>query len=284
MRKILSAAYLVMQTLAGAALVLATWAPAARSQPAGRAPGATATATPTLTPVTTTNTTAAEARGLFLRMQSAAAQSNFEGSLVVSLGGAVSSSRVSHYALDGQVYEMLEALDGRAHRVVRHNDTVHMLWPQNKVAVIEKRQTLGAWSTTPQAVDAFALENYEVRREGMARVAGREAWLLWLQPRDGLRYAQRFWADSKTGLMLRADVLALELPAAGARPGPLRIRLQIQLVVRVVPRVVEVQRLLIRQRSAGCWNPPRSPPLRPGFSRARKRCCRRCSRRLITAF
>jgi sigma-E factor negative regulatory protein RseB len=152
-----------------------------------------------------------DAKALFLRMQAAAAKSNFQGNLVVSSGGVLSSSRVTHFAVDGQVYEMLEAMDGRAHRVLRHNETVHMLWPQTQVAVIEKRQTLGAWSTTPQSVDAFALENYEPRRDGTARVAGRDALVLWMQPRDALRYAQRFWADRETGLMLRADVQSLPL-------------------------------------------------------------------------
>jgi len=157
-----------------------------------------------------------DARTWFLRMQAAAARSNFTGSLVVSSGGVASSSRVTHYAVDGQVYEMLEAMDGRAHRVLRHNDVVHMLWPQTQVAVIEKREMLGAWSTTPLAVDAFAVENYELRREGVARVAGREAVVLWLQPRDALRYAQRFWADRDTALMLRADVLASAAPITGS--------------------------------------------------------------------
>ena len=159
-------------------------------------------------------TSSADARSWFLRMQAAAHKSNFLGTLVVSSGGVASSSRVTHYAVDGQVYEALEALDGRAHRVLRHNDAVHMLWPQTQVAVIEKRETLAAWSTTPQAVDAYALENYDLRREGPSRIAGRDAEQLWLQPRDTLRYALRFWADKSTALMLRADVMALPAQAA----------------------------------------------------------------------
>ena len=177
---------------------------------------------PTAATATSSSNPAAQARAWFVRMQAAAAKSNFQGSLVVSSGGAVSSSRVTHYALDGHVYEMLEALDGRAHRVLRHDDLVHMVWPQTQVAVIEKRTTLGAWSTTPQAVDVFALENYELRLDGVARVAGRDAVVLWSQPRDGLRYAQRFWADRESGLMLRADVLAQlqTQPQTQAQPQP----------------------------------------------------------------
>jgi sigma-E factor negative regulatory protein RseB len=38
-------------------------------------------------------------------------------------------------------------------------------------------------------------------------VAGREAQVFLLQPRDDMRYAQRLFADKATGLMLRADVI-----------------------------------------------------------------------------
>jgi sigma-E factor negative regulatory protein RseB len=119
----------------------------------------------------------------------------------------MSSTRVWHYCVGEQTYERLEAQDGRQQRIYRHNDEVRTLWPQSRVAVAERRETLTSISTTPQAVDPRALEHYEFRREGEARVAGREAAVFLLEPRDGLRFAQRLWADKATGLMLRADVL-----------------------------------------------------------------------------
>jgi sigma-E factor negative regulatory protein RseB len=136
--------------------------------------------------------------------------------MVFSAGGTLSSSRVWHYCVGDQIYERLEAQDGRQQSIVRHNDEVHTLWPQTRVAVLEKRETLAAWSTTPQAVDPQALGHYELRRDGVARIAGREAAVLLLEPQDGLRYAQRLWADQATGLMLRADVIGGA--AGGSRP------------------------------------------------------------------
>ena len=152
---------------------------------------------------------AADARAWLTRIHAAARTGNYQGTLVYSAGGTLSSSRVWHFWVTEQTYERLEALDGRQQRIVRHNDTVHTFWPQTMVAVAEKRETIAAWSTTPQAVDPQALEQYELRREGSARVAGREAAVLLLEPRDALRYAQRLWADQATGLMLRADVIGV---------------------------------------------------------------------------
>lgn len=151
--------------------------------------------------------TPSEAKAWLERMRTAASTGNYQGTMVFSVGGAMSSSRVGHYTVGDQTYELLEALDGRQQRILRHNDAVHTLWPQSRVAVIEKRQTRGAWSTTPQEVDPQALEHYDFRSEGFARTAGRDTAVFLLEPRDLLRYAQRLWADRATGLMLRADVI-----------------------------------------------------------------------------
>jgi len=157
---------------------------------------------------------APDARAWLARIHAAANQGNYQGTMVFSAGGTMSSSRVWHYTVGDQSYEQFEALDGRQQRIVRHNDEVHTLWPQARVAVVERRETLAAWSTTPQAVDPQAVEQYELRREGEGRVAGRPTTIFLLEPRDLLRYAQRLWADQASGLMLRADVLGL--PSAGA--------------------------------------------------------------------
>lgn len=195
------------QVLAVAGLAAATgmlWLPAAASaQAVEPQPQASASLSP------------ADARTWLSRIHAAARNGNYQGTLVYSAGGTLSSSRVWHFVSSDQTYERLEAQDGRQQRIVRHNDTVHTFWPQTKVAVVERRETLAAWSTTPQAVDPQALEQYELRRESNARVAGRDAVVLMLEPRDALRFAQRLWADQATGLILRADVMGEG--AAGVR-------------------------------------------------------------------
>jgi sigma-E factor negative regulatory protein RseB len=155
---------------------------------------------------------ALDARAWIQRIHAAANSGNFQGTLVFSAGGTLSSSRVAHYTVGDQVYEQLDALDGREQRILRHNDGVQTWWPKTRMAVVEKRETLPGWSTTPQAVEPQALDHYDMRREADSRVAGRDAAVFLLEPRDGLRYAQRFWADLATGLMLRADLLGPPAP------------------------------------------------------------------------
>jgi sigma-E factor negative regulatory protein RseB len=146
-----------------------------------------------------------DARGWLARMHEAASKVNYRGTMVVTAGGVVSSSKVAHYCIGEQTYERVESLDGQQHRVYRHNDLVHTVWPQSRETVIERRSVPRLPGL--QAVEPRALEQYTLRTQGSERIAGREAKVLLLEPRDEYRFAQRLWADRSSGLMLRADVL-----------------------------------------------------------------------------
>ena len=148
---------------------------------------------------------AGEARKWLVRIHAAAHERNYQGTLVFSADGALSSARVAHFCDGAQSYERVEVLDGRMQQTYRHNDRVYTLWPHSRVAVVEERDPRQA--SLRQVIEPRAEEQYELREQGSDHVAGREAQVLLLSPRDENRFAQRLWIDSRTGLMLRADVL-----------------------------------------------------------------------------
>lgn len=150
---------------------------------------------------------ALDATGWLQRIHRAAETVNYHGTMVVSAGGGLSSSRVWHFSVGDQRFEKREALDGQQRQVLRHNDEVHTRWPQARLALVESQRSLPAGNVSPSAVEPRALQQYVLRHQGQGRVAGRVAEVFLLEPRDGLRYAQRLWADSQTGLMLRADII-----------------------------------------------------------------------------
>jgi len=139
-------------------------------------------------------------------MQQAASNRNYQGTLVFNASGVVSSSRVTHYCEGNQRFERIEVLDGELRQVYRHNDLTQTVWPRSRVAVIEQREAVAEFPALP-AGDARALETYDFRLLGTERVAGHDAQVLLLKPRDGHRFAQRLWAERGTGLLLRADIL-----------------------------------------------------------------------------
>jgi sigma-E factor negative regulatory protein RseB len=141
------------------------------------------------------------------RIQQAAASTSYQGTLAYAAGGSVSSTRVLHYCDGRQTYERLELLDGESRLQYRHNDQVLTLWPASKRAMLEHRDPVAQFPALPVASSARVLENYDLHKLGQERVAGQDADVLLLKPRDRLRFAQRLWAHRETGLLLRNDVL-----------------------------------------------------------------------------
>lgn len=148
---------------------------------------------------------AVAARQWLAKVHAAAQARNYQGILVFSADGVLSSSRVAHFGDGGHSYERVETLDGTAQVSYRVDDRVYALWPQRKLAVIEDRAP--RQGSLRQVVEPRAEDHYALSLQGIDRVAGREAQVLLLQPRDAQRFAQRIWVDTRSNLMLRADVL-----------------------------------------------------------------------------
>lgn len=173
---------------------------------------------------------ASEVRAWLLRIHDAASRRNFQGTFIVSGGGMMASARIAHYWDGPNQYERIESLDGKQRKVFRHNEVVHTVWPGSQVALVEQRGLLSSFPALLQAGDDGIAEWYEVRADGIERVAGHEADVLVVKARDAHRYGYRLWADRASGLLLRADVVgeqgdvletsAFSDVAIGIRPQP----------------------------------------------------------------
>ena len=150
----------------------------------------------------------ADARSWLQRIHNAASQRNYQGTLVVTANGTVSSSRLAHYCEGKQYFERIEMLDGQPQRVYRHNDQVLTLWPAAKLARFEQRDAVALFPAVLSGSEEQLFERYDMLAEGSDRIAGLDAAVFLLRPRDGHRFAQRLWAEQGSGLLLRADVLA----------------------------------------------------------------------------
>lgn len=150
---------------------------------------------------------ARETRAWLTRIQNAANKRNFAGTVVVSAGGMVASTRIAHYCEGGDQFERIDSLDGQVRNVFRHNDLVHTVWPQRRVAVVEQRDQMSSFPGLLQAGADRVQEFYDLKPVAVERVAGHEANVLVLKPRDKMRFGYRLWAEKATGLLLRTEVL-----------------------------------------------------------------------------
>ncbi|WP_028226886.1 MucB/RseB C-terminal domain-containing protein [Paraburkholderia ferrariae] len=141
------------------------------------------------------------------RIQQAAQQQNYTGTFVYQRGAFVQSSRIAHYATKDGEYEQIESLDGKPRKLLRHNDDLYTFVPERKLCVVEKRQNKDAFPALLSAGGDQVLSVYTPKALGNDRVAGIDSQVVELDPKDAYRYAYKFWADAKTGLLLRAQTL-----------------------------------------------------------------------------
>jgi sigma-E factor negative regulatory protein RseB len=103
--------------------------------------------------------------------------------------------------------ERVETLTGAPRSTFRRSDEVITFSPQSRVAVAEKREALGLFPHLLKSVDAEIERYYNAAPLGSERVAGFEADIVQLNPRDSLRFGYRIWSEKRTGLMVKLQTL-----------------------------------------------------------------------------
>jgi len=150
----------------------------------------------------------AEDAGAWLaRAATAARQLNYTGTIVYQHGASVETSRLVHLFDSGEEYDKLVNLEGPPREVIRSRGEVRCFYPDAKVVRVERSTLRNAFpSLSPQQQKALA-DYYSFRKAESVRVAGQEAQAWVFEPKDGLRYAHKFWTDVATGLILKARVV-----------------------------------------------------------------------------
>ena len=146
-----------------------------------------------------------------LRMHEASRRRSYVGTFVVSsYAGALSSARIWH-ACEGDVQmERVESLTGAPRAIFRRNDDVMTFLPESRVARSEKRESLGLFPNLLTGTENSIPEYYGARAIGSDRVAGHDADVVQLAPKDNLRYGYRIWSERKSGLVVKLQTLDTE--------------------------------------------------------------------------
>lgn len=142
------------------------------------------------------------------RMHEASRQRSYVGTFVVSSSsGAMSSARIWH-ACDGQrQVERVEHLTGAPRSTFRRDDEVLTFVPETKTVRTERRESLGPFPELANASESAIPEFYAARRVGNDRVAGYDADVVQLAPKDNLRFGYRIWSERKSGLVVKLQTL-----------------------------------------------------------------------------
>jgi sigma-E factor negative regulatory protein RseB len=142
------------------------------------------------------------------RMHDASRQRNYIGTFVVSSSnGSMSSARIWH-ACDGQRQaERIETLSGERRLTFRRDDEVLTFLPETKTVRSERRDAFGLFPELLKPDETAIPEFYTARRIGNERVAGFDADVVQVQPKDALRFGYRIWSERKSGLVVKLQTV-----------------------------------------------------------------------------
>jgi sigma-E factor negative regulatory protein RseB len=143
-----------------------------------------------------------------MRMHEASRLRSYAGTFVVlSNSGSMSSARIWHACEGDLQVERVESLTGAPRSVFRRNPAVVTFLPESRVVRAETRESLGLFPNLLKSSDSSIPEFYAARRMGVDRVAGFEADVVQLAPKDNLRFGYRIWSERKSGLVVKLQTL-----------------------------------------------------------------------------
>jgi sigma-E factor negative regulatory protein RseB len=142
------------------------------------------------------------ALGWLRKMHDATQRLSYRGTFVYQHGARTETSRITRHAPAD--IERLEVLDGVPREIVRTRDTVKCYLPDSRVVKVDKRSADRSFpALLPERTSALA-RHYDIELGGRQRIAGFDCQTVVLTPRDNLRYGYRLYADTKSGMLLKA--------------------------------------------------------------------------------
>jgi sigma-E factor negative regulatory protein RseB len=137
------------------------------------------------------------------RIYSASENLSYRGTFVYQHDEEVETSRVTRIVDTDGVHERLEALDGTPREIVRVNDEVKCYLPASMTVKVERGVSAKPFPLRDADVARIG-EQYDIRKGGLERAAGRKCQAIILVPKDDLRYGHKLCADVETGLLVTA--------------------------------------------------------------------------------
>ncbi|NNE36846.1 MAG: outer membrane lipoprotein-sorting protein, partial [Gammaproteobacteria bacterium] len=139
------------------------------------------------------------------RMVNATKNLDYEGIFVYTRGNNMDVMQILHKRDENGEREKLLTLTGHAREIIRNNDTVTCIFPDKQEVMVERSRTQGFTSRIPETIDLIAAY-YDFSTIGEERVAGRDAWVVKITPKDEFRYGYQLWIDKQNYLLLKSEM------------------------------------------------------------------------------
>jgi sigma-E factor negative regulatory protein RseB len=147
-----------------------------------------------------------DVKGWLDRMNVAVEELNYRGTFVHVFNQNAEILGIAHRYADGKVRERISTGGDDAREILRTNDIVLTVMPEERRVVVEELQSSSMPRTGALPYSENLKNLYEIHTLGKGEVAGRATQYVSIRPKDGYRYGYRLWLDRETGLPLKSQV------------------------------------------------------------------------------
>jgi sigma-E factor negative regulatory protein RseB len=130
---------------------------------------------------------------------------DYDGTFVYLHDGRMDAMRIIHQMSEGGQSERLVSLTGSAREVLRDDKAVTCIKADNKSVMIGKSRPRPPFPVLPRDLGKTS-RNYQIEDVGDDRMAGYDARVIAITPKDEFRYGYRFWIEQNTRMLLKYDL------------------------------------------------------------------------------
>ncbi|NCX33991.1 MAG: transcriptional regulator [Proteobacteria bacterium] len=137
----------------------------------------------------------------------AARQLSYKGIFVYQNYQEVRSIEITHLNNGNEEFARIVSLDGPPRELLSRGDNVVVFNPNKENVFIQKRQGQNLFPAILPSNINIVKSSYNLRFGDQERIGGREAQIVYLDPRDEYRYPYKLWLDKEFGLLLKMMIL-----------------------------------------------------------------------------
>jgi sigma-E factor negative regulatory protein RseB len=137
----------------------------------------------------------------------AARQLSYKGIFAYQNQQEMRSIEITHLNNGKEEFARIINLDGPPRELLSSGDNVVVFNPNKENVRIQKRQGQNLFPAILPSNIEFVKSSYSLRLGDQERISGREAQIVFLDPRDEYRYPYKLWLDKESSLLLKMMVL-----------------------------------------------------------------------------
>jgi sigma-E factor negative regulatory protein RseB len=146
-------------------------------------------------------------RQMLERMSVAMSQMTYQGTFVYVQGDIVETMRITHVADESGVREHLVAVSGPQREVIRDSSGVHWVMAEDQSVFEDAAFNRSFFPELLLDQHDQTERFYTMKRGGTARIAGHQARVLKIVPKDEFRYGYLLWLEEHSGLLLKWELI-----------------------------------------------------------------------------